>query len=74
MSTVRRQLGKLPHTQGKVVELSRLDNMSIRDIASLLSLSEQTVKNNLTLGLKALRKLLAEQSTFFLFLFYNKIM
>lgn len=64
----------MPHTQGKVVELSRLDNMSIRDIASLLSLSEQTVKNNLTLGLKALRKLLAEQSTFFLFLFYVKIM
>lgn len=54
----------------RVIELSRFDNLSVHDIAKTLSLSEQTVKNNLSIGLKSLKKLLAEQSIVFFFLFY----
>lgn len=68
--TVRQQLDKLPQTQRRVIELSRFDNLAVRDIAQTLSLSEQTVKNNLSIGLKTLKKLLAEQSIVLLFLFY----
>lgn len=70
MRVVHQQLDKLPQTQRRVIELSRFDNLSVHDIAKTLSLSEQTVKNNLSIGLKSLKKLLAEQSIVFLFLFY----
>ena len=70
LRVVRQQLDKLPQTQRRVIELSRFDNLAVRDIAQTLSLSEQTVKNNLSIGLKTLKKLLAEQSIVLLFLFY----
>ena len=52
---LKRALGTLPATQRKVIELSRLQELSNKEIAQELSLSEQTVKNQLSLGLKALR-------------------
>lgn len=52
---LKRALGTLPATQRKVIELSRLHELSNKEIAQELSLSEQTVKNQLSLGLKALR-------------------
>ena len=67
---VRHGLAKLPSTQRRCIELSRLEGLSIRDIALSLSLSEQTVKNSLSIGLRALRALLAEQSIVYVFLFY----
>ena len=70
LRVVRQQLDKLPQTQRRVIELSRFDNLAVRDIAQTLSLSEQTVKNNLSIGLKTLKKLLAQQSIVLLFLFY----
>ena len=70
LRVVRQQLDKLPQTQRRVIELSRFDNLAVRDIAQTLSLSEQTVKNNLSVGLKTLKKLLAQQSIVLLFLFY----
>ena len=71
---VRRELGKLPTTQRRCIELSRFEGLGIRDIAERLALSEQTVKNSLSLGLKTLRTLLAEQSIVYLFLFYVNFM
>lgn len=57
-----RRLGRamdcLPATQRKVVELSKLEQKSNREIARLLGLQEQTVKNQLSLGLRSLRMLL----------------
>lgn len=52
---LKRALKTLPATQRKVIELSRLRELSNKEIAQELSLSEQTVKNQLSLGLKALR-------------------
>ncbi|MCE2615841.1 RNA polymerase sigma factor [Phocaeicola oris] len=46
---------KLPKTQQQVIKLSRLQGMSIREIAVYMRLSEQTVKNQLSQGLHTLR-------------------
>jgi RNA polymerase sigma-70 factor (family 1) len=56
MTQLRTQMMKLPDTQRKVIELSRLKQKTIKEIAAELQLSEQTVKNQISLGLKALRK------------------
>ena len=55
---IRELLKKLPVTQREVIELSRLEQLSNKEIAERLSLSEQTVKNQLSIGLKAFRKIL----------------
>lgn len=51
---LRQALATLPDTQRRVVELSRLEGMKNADIARTLNRSEQTVRNQLSLGLKAL--------------------
>ena len=49
-------IGKLPATQQRVIRLSRFNQLSNKEIAEKLSLSEQTVKNQLSVGLKTLRE------------------
>lgn len=49
-------LRNLSPTQQKVIELSKIKLYGNREIAEKLCLSEQTVKNQLSLGLKALKK------------------
>lgn len=70
LGQVKQALKQLPKTQQAVIELSRLKDMSTSEIAEKLSLSEQTVKNQLTLGLKTLRSLLG--FAFFVLLFSVK--
>lgn len=55
---------ELPDRQRQIFELSREQGMSITEIAGDLNISEQTVKNQLTLALKALREKLSKYSTF----------
>lgn len=57
---VKEAICKLPSTQQRVITLSRFYQLSNKEIAERLSLSEQTVKNQLSLGLKTLRELLAK--------------
>lgn len=49
------EVDKMPDTLKNVFRLSRHDQLPIKDIAQKLSLSEQTVKNNLTLAVKRLQ-------------------
>lgn len=60
----RRSMGKalrdLPLRQRQIVGLSRFRGMKNSEIARELNLSEQTVKNQLSLGLKSLRLSLAK--------------
>lgn len=58
LSKLERSIQSLPATQQKVIKLSRFENKSIKEIAEGLSLSEQTVKNQLTLALKKIRSLI----------------
>ena len=47
--------GKMPATRRKIVLMSKIGQMKNKEIAETLALSEQTVKNQLTAGMKALR-------------------
>lgn len=53
---IKHEISKLPSTQQKVIQLSRFEQMRNKDIAQQLNLSEQTVKNQLSTGLKTLRE------------------
>lgn len=53
---LRKALEQLPSTQRRVIELTRLRELSNKEAAQVLELSEQTVKNQLSVGLKALRQ------------------
>jgi RNA polymerase sigma-70 factor (ECF subfamily) len=53
---LEKAIKQLPSTQQKVVNLSKIDQLSNKEIAEKLSLSEQTVKNQLSIALKELRK------------------
>ncbi|MBE9585836.1 sigma-70 family RNA polymerase sigma factor [Mucilaginibacter sp. JRF] len=49
------EVDKMPDTVKSVFRLSRQEHLPVKDIARQLSLSEQTVKNNLTIAIKRLR-------------------
>ena len=58
---------KLSPKQKEIFELSREKGHSITEIATMLQLSEKTVKNQLTLALKVMK---SELSFYFIFLFF----
>jgi len=49
------EVEKMPESIKNVFTLSRHEQLPVKDIAARLSLSEQTVKNNLTIALKRLQ-------------------
>jgi RNA polymerase sigma-70 factor (family 1) len=51
-----KEISVMPDTMREVFILSRKKNRSIREIAEELNLSEQTIKNNISLALERLRK------------------
>lgn len=48
------EVSKMPDNIQNVFRLSRIEQLPVKEIASKLSLSEQTVKNNLSMALKRL--------------------
>lgn len=56
----RKNLATLPATQRDVITLSRFHDLPNREIAEKLRLSEQTVKNQLSIGLKTMRERMKE--------------
>ncbi len=61
----------LPVTQQKVITLSKIQQLSNKEIAHQLSLSEQTVKNQLSVGLKALKGKLGILGILYMLFFTN---
>lgn len=61
----------LPVTQQKVITLSKIKQLSNKEIAQQLSLSEQTVKNQLSVGLKALKQKLGIVYFIYMLFFIN---
>ena len=57
--------------QQKVFELNKEDNYSVKEIAEMLQLNEQSVRNLLSASLKIIRKELEYLSFFPLFIFLN---
>lgn len=60
------ELVKMPLNMRQCFQLSRYENRSIREIASELMLSEQTVKNNISEALRRLRSVLTNSSAGYL--------
>jgi RNA polymerase sigma-70 factor (family 1) len=54
--TIDESLKTLPYKTQQIYQLSRNEHCSIAEIAKLMNLSEQTIKNQLTLALKHLRQ------------------
>lgn len=73
LQQLKHAMSKLPKTQRRVIELSRFEQKTNKEIAAQLSLSEQTVKNQLSLGLKSLRSLLGETQALVCFLIFGSV-
>jgi RNA polymerase sigma-70 factor (ECF subfamily) len=56
VSQLKNAINELPKTQQKVVQMAKIEMVSIKDIAQKLNLTEQTVRNQLYLGLKELKR------------------
>ncbi|WP_316833030.1 RNA polymerase sigma factor [Pedobacter aquatilis] len=54
-SDIEQEVYKMPLNMKKCFQLSRYEHKSIRDISAELSLSEQTVKNNISEAMRRLR-------------------
>jgi RNA polymerase sigma factor (sigma-70 family) len=54
-ATIDREIAAMPINMQKVIQLSRLDDHSVAEIANRLSLSEQTVRNLLSQALQRLK-------------------
>ena len=62
-------LAKLPKTQQEIIRLSKLEMLNNQEIAEKLNYSEQTVKNQLSMGLKQLRQLISNRTNLMWLLF-----
>lgn len=69
LQQIRVEMNKLSETQKKVIELSRLGDLSIEETAHKLNLSEQTVRNQLSIGLKSLKVLIERNLVILLLIF-----
>ncbi|MCL4637760.1 MAG: sigma-70 family RNA polymerase sigma factor [Pseudosphingobacterium sp.] len=64
------EIGKLPENMKKIFILRKYQHQSIYEIAQQLGLSEQTVKNNLSIALKILRKRATSKELFLLYILF----
>lgn len=58
---LKSEIDKMPPTMKSVFQLSREEYLSVKEIAQLLAISEQTVKNNISFALKRLRHTLKHE-------------
>lgn len=56
LTIVKSQIDTLPPAQRRVMNLSKIENLSIKEIAERLNVSQQTVMNQSSQGLKHLRE------------------
>jgi RNA polymerase sigma-70 factor (ECF subfamily) len=69
----KKALHTLPTTQQKVIVLSKMKAFSNKEIAEELALSEQTVKNSLSVGLKKLKEEMGKLYFLYILIFINLI-
>lgn len=56
LEAINRFIEKMPASRCRIVKLSKLEGYSNKEISEILSLKEQTVKNQLSIGVKELRE------------------
>lgn len=64
--TIDESLKSLPYKTQQIYQFSRNEHRSIAEIAQLMNLSEQTIKNQLTIALKHLRQSIGVMGVVFL--------
>lgn len=64
MKQVNDCIDQLPKAQQQIIRLSKFEQLANKDIAEQLNYSEQTVKNQLSIGLKQLRTLLKRKGIY----------
>lgn len=62
LSTIDKAMGRLSETQRNVVKMVKLEGYPTKEVSEKLGLTEQTVRNQLFLGLKQIRKILGDSS------------
>ena len=60
MSQIKQNLNLLPRQQRVIIEMAKFDELTPAEIAKQLGISVQTVRNQLSTGLKKLRQLLSD--------------
>lgn len=68
---IKKAMESLSVTQQKVITLSKINHLTNKEIANEISLSEQTVKNQLSAGLKILKQKLGDSYYLFPLLYIN---
>ncbi len=68
LDCINKCLNKLPEKQKQIIILSRFEGLSNKEIANMLNLSEQTVKNNVSMGIKRLKNML-DKCFYFILIF-----
>lgn len=62
LATINKAMTQLSETQQKVVRMVKLEGSPVKEVSEKLGLTEQTVRNQLFLGLKQVRKILGDSS------------
>jgi RNA polymerase sigma-70 factor (ECF subfamily) len=55
IDNLEKALNNLPEKRCQIIKMNKMQDMSIEEIAACLNISKQTVKNQLTVGVKQLR-------------------
>jgi RNA polymerase sigma-70 factor (ECF subfamily) len=63
-----KEIASLPDRMQQIYRLNRMDHLQVAEIATRLNLSEQTVRNTLSIAVKRLREKLSDFSTACFFL------
>lgn len=62
LAAINKAMTQLSETQKKVVTMVKLEGSPVKEVSEKLGLTEQTVRNQLFLGLKQIRKILGDSS------------
>lgn len=57
LATLDKAMTRLPETQRKVIKMIKLEGCPTKEVSEKLGLTEQTVRNQLSIGLKQIRKI-----------------
>lgn len=73
VSSLNKFIDTMPESRSAIVRLSKFEGYSNKEIAEILRLKEQTIKNQLSLALKQLREFIKNSTTILIFLFITQI-
>ena len=57
LATLDKAMNRLPDTQRKVIKMVKIEGCPTKEVSEKLGLTEQTVRNQLSIGLKQIRKI-----------------